>query len=198
MSRSSSNLFLARMKRALYFSDDRAAEIVELATSLPVLVLFVVGIFDFTNAITLKQKLTNAAREGARVAAADPASDLTNPTAPSGFPASVTDAVYVVDRYLIAEKVNDCGLNSQPLASSGLTWTATATGTGCTGAGLVLTINRGCTSAAAAGTSGGDIVNTCVTIQYPYTWQFSGASGLFGSFGLPTSITTTATVYNEN
>jgi Flp pilus assembly protein TadG len=194
MNRSPSSAFLARTKRALYFSGDRAAEIVELATSLPVLVLFVVGIFDFTNAITLKQKLTNAAREGARVASADPASDLADPTTSSGFPASVTDAVYVVDRYLVAEKVNDCGLNSQPLVPSGLTWTATATGTGCTGAGLVLTINRGCTSAATAG----DIVNTCVTIQYPYTWQFSGASGLFGSIGLPTTITTAVTAYNEN
>jgi Flp pilus assembly protein TadG len=194
MNRSPSNVFFARTRRAVYFSGDRAAEIVELATSLPVLVLFVVGIFDFTNAITLKQKLTNAAREGARVAAADPASDLANPTTSSGFPASVTDAVYVVDRYLIAEKVNDCGLNSQPLVPAGLTWTATATGTGCTGAGLVLTINRGCTSAATAG----DIVNTCVTIQYPYTWQFSGASGLFGSIGLPTTITTAVTAYNEN
>jgi hypothetical protein len=187
-----------RSKWAQYFCGDRAAEIVELATSLPVLVLFVVGIFDFTNAVTLKQKLTNAAREGARVAAADPASDLTDPTTSSGFPASVTDAFYVVDRYLLAEKINDCGLNSQPLSQTGLIWTATANGSGCTGAGLVLTINRGCVSGVNSGTSGSDIVDTCVTLQYPYTWQFSAASGLFGSFGLPTNITTIATAYNEN
>ena len=41
--------------------------------------LFVVGIFDFSNAVSLKQKLTNAAREAARVAAADPANDLAQP-----------------------------------------------------------------------------------------------------------------------
>jgi hypothetical protein len=198
MSRSSSRASVNLWGCAHYFFSERGAEIVELATSLPVLVLFVIGIFDFTNAVTLKQKLTNAAREGARVAAADPASDLANATAPSGFPASVTDAFYVVDRYLLSEKVNDCGLNSQPLSPAGLTWTATANGLGCTGSGLVLTINRGCTSAASAGNTGNDIVGTCVTIQYPYTWQFSAASGLFGSFGLPTSITTTATAYNEN
>ncbi|MFZ0759119.1 MAG: TadE family protein, partial [Candidatus Sulfotelmatobacter sp.] len=57
-------------------TDDRAAQIVEFALSLPLLVVFVVGIFDFSGALTLKQKLTNAAREGARVAAADPANDL--------------------------------------------------------------------------------------------------------------------------
>jgi Flp pilus assembly protein TadG len=183
----------------LHCFGDRAAEIVELATSLPILVIFVVGIFDFTNAVTLKQKLTNAAREGARVAAADPAADLSDPTTSSGFPASVTDAFYVVDRYLLATRVNDCGLSSQPLLpGSGLTWTATATGLGCTGSGLVLTINRGCISGASAGSTGNDIVCTCVTIQYPYSWQFAGVAGLFGTLKLPTSITTAATAYNEN
>ena len=53
---------------------DSGTQIAEFALSLPLLVLFVVGIFDFSGAITLKQKLTNAAREGARAAAADPAS----------------------------------------------------------------------------------------------------------------------------
>ncbi len=64
----------ASLKRGC--TDDRASQIVELALSLPVLVLFVVGVFDFSGALTLKQKLTNAAREGARVAASDPASDM--------------------------------------------------------------------------------------------------------------------------
>jgi len=36
---------------------------VEFALSLPLLVFFVIGIFDFSSAISLKQKLTNAARE---------------------------------------------------------------------------------------------------------------------------------------
>ncbi|MGB8729537.1 MAG: TadE family protein, partial [Candidatus Sulfotelmatobacter sp.] len=61
------------------WADDHASQIVEFALSLPLLVLFVVGIFDFSGAISLKQKLTNAAREAARVAAADPASDLGSP-----------------------------------------------------------------------------------------------------------------------
>ena len=47
------------------WTEDCASQIVELAISLPVLVIFVVGIFDFGGALTLKQKLTNAAREGA-------------------------------------------------------------------------------------------------------------------------------------
>src|SRR5271170_114271 len=99
----------ARVFRRLW-ADDRASQIVEFALSLPLLVLFVVGIFDFSGAISLKQKLTNAAREAARVAAADPANDLGNPS--DAQPSSVIDAFYVVDNYLKSEKLNDCGLDT--------------------------------------------------------------------------------------
>src|SRR5271163_4655866 len=117
-----------------FWADDRASQIVEFALSLPLLVLFVVGIFDFSSAISLKQKLTNAAREGARVAAADPATDLA-----TTVPASVWDAFWVVDNYLISEKINDCGLSgATPALSAGtLTWVATATGS-CPGNGITL------------------------------------------------------------
>src|ERR1700690_2327058 len=130
--------------------DDRASQIAEFALSLPLLVLIVVGIFDFSGALSLKQKLTNAAREGARVAAADPASDLGFPPA-SGFPVSVDDAYQVVDYYLVQEKINDCGLSAKPPTQGvGLNWVSTAT-TGCPGSGLQLTINRGCISAQTVG-----------------------------------------------
>ena len=45
---------------------DWGAQMVEFAVALPLLVLFVVGIFDFSGAFTLKQKLTNVARDAAR------------------------------------------------------------------------------------------------------------------------------------
>lgn len=177
-------------------SEETAAQIVEFALSLPLLVVFVVGIFDFSNAITLKQKLTNAAREGARTAAAEPASDLGSGA--SGIPASVNDAWQVVDNYLLGANVNDCGLSSPTWAQSNLTWTATASGSGCPGAGITLTINRGCTTAQTQGTAM-DVVDTCVTLQYPYKWEFNNVSGLLGgSFTGPTSVTTTATSFNEN
>ena len=134
---------LARLKRA--WTGESAAQIVEFAVSLPLLMLFVVGIFDFSNAVALKQKLTNAAREAARVAAADSANDLANPS--TAVPASVGDAFQVVDNYLIADKVNDCGLaTAASPAPTGLTWTYTSTGGGCPGTGISLLINRGCTS----------------------------------------------------
>jgi hypothetical protein len=181
------------------FADDRASQIVEFAMSLPLLVLFVVGIFDFTGAITLKQKLTNAAREGARVAAADPANDLSN-TSGSPTPVSVYDAWQVVDNYLLSEKINDCRLNIAPPSwSSGLTWSSTTTGCPGSNNNIVLTINRGCVTPEAGSSPVVYTVNTCVTIVYPYSWKFNGVSGLFpGKFTGSTSLTTTAVGFNEN
>lgn len=178
------------------------AQIAEFALSLPLLVVFVVGIFDFSNAITLKQKLTNAAAEGARTAAADPAGDL---AAPSGIPASVADAWQVVDNYLLAANVNDCGLSKvTPTQGTGLMWTASSTG-GCPGTGITLTINRSnstspaCFTGTTLGATSTIIVSTCVTIQYAYQWQFNTVSGLVGGNLIgPATISTVATAFNEN
>jgi Flp pilus assembly protein TadG len=180
------------------WDDDRASQIVEFALSLPLLVLFVVGIFDFSGAISLKQKLTNAAREAARVAAADPANDLGNG---SGVPVSVLDAFYVVDNYLISEKLNDCGLSTPDLPTqTGGTLTWVSTTTGCPGGGtLRLTINRGCVTSQTINGNPVNLIGTCVTILYPYKWQYSSVTGLLGiTFIGPTGITTTAAAFNEN
>lgn len=197
---------LARSTRQMRSgTETEAAQIVEFALSLPLLVVFVVGIFDFSNAISLKQKLTSAATEGARVAAADPAGDLASPT--NGIPASVADAWQVVDNYLHAAKVNDCGLSGvTPTQGTGLVWTATSAGLGCPGTGITLTINRSgnggnpvCFGSATSGTATMVVVNTCVTIQYAYRWQFNSVSGLVGGSLIgPSTITSVATAFNEN
>ncbi len=190
------------------WADDRAAQIVEFAAALPLLVLFVVGIFDFSAAYTLKQKLTNVARETARVSAADPANDLSNAT-----PASISDAFWVVDNYLVANKINDCGISPTSIShSAGSTvWTFSSAGNGCLGTGLVVTINRGyyfpsdstqpaglnCT-AQSPGTQTA-IIATCVSIQYAYQWRFGRVARLLGSaITLPTTLTATAVAMNEN
>jgi Flp pilus assembly protein TadG len=179
------------------FRGDQASQIAEFAVSLPLLVVFVVGIFDFSGAFSLKQKLANAAREGARAAAADPANDLSG--ASSGVPVSVSDAYQVVDNYLLAENINDCGLKSAtPTQGGGLTWTSTSTGS-CPGTGITFSINRGCvTQHTLAGTST-SVVGTCVTITYPYAWRFNFVSTLLGRTIMgPSTLTTTAMAYNEN
>jgi hypothetical protein len=181
--------------------DDRAAQIAEFAISLPLLVVFVVGIFDFSGALTLKQKLTNAAREGARVAAADPANDLSSGS--SSVPVSVNDAFLVVDDYLLSEKINDCGLGTKiPQWTTGLTWVSTATGCPTVAAnGLILTINRGCVTQQTIGTTTTVVVNTCVQIQYAYKWRFNSVITLLvpsATYASVSYITTTATAFNEN
>ena len=194
------------------YSEDCAAQIVELAVSLPVLVVFVVGIFDFSGAFTLKQKLTNAAREGARVAAAAPANDLGDPSNP--VPASVDLALRVVDKYLEGVNVNACGLDpSTPSVPSGLTWTYTATGNGCPTGGLTVTINRGyvfpptgassptgCTSQASSGNTV-NVVGTCVSITYAYKWRFNSVITLLvpgATYAGISHLNTTAVAFNEN
>jgi Flp pilus assembly protein TadG len=192
-------------------NEDRAAQIVEFAVALPLLVVFVVGIFDFSGAFTLKQKLTNVARDAARAAASDPASDLTAPQNGATGPISVWDAEQIVDNYLIANHLSDCGLSSTTGTASGLTWTYTAT-TGCPAGGLTLIVNRGyyfpasatgqpaslnCT-VQAAGTQTA-VISTCVSIEYPYQWRFGRVASILGSAtALPTQINASAVVMNEN
>jgi Flp pilus assembly protein TadG len=192
-------------------ADERASQIVEFALSLPLLVLFVIGIFDFSTAVSLKQKLTNAAREAARVAAADPSNDLSGSSLP--MPVSVRDALEVADNYLISERLNDCKLTgASPTPGADLTWSFNAQNNGCGSPGVTLTINRGyffpqtataapsgsCTSSQPT-TSQTAAIGTCVILQYPYKWQFGGVSGLFGGTFLgPTVITATAVAFNEN
>jgi Flp pilus assembly protein TadG len=187
--------------------NERGAQLVEFAVSLPLLVVFVVGIFDFSGAFTLKQKLTNISLDAARTAAADPANDLD-----TAVPISVYDVYYLIDNYLIANQINDCGL-ALPSGSSGtLTWQMTATGNGCPSAGLTVTINRGYYFPANVDTQNAGVtcavqsvngqvavVSTCVSIQYPYQWRFGKVASLLGRAAtLPTTISAAGVAMNEN
>jgi Flp pilus assembly protein TadG len=191
--------------------DDRAAQLVEFAIALPLLVLFVVGIFDFSGAFTLKQKLTNLVRDAARAAAADPASDVPQPS--TAVPASVSDAFQMIDNYLAANKINDCGITASSVALTlPATWTYSSSGNGCPGTGLIITINRayffpqnGTAQAPTANCSPtpvglqAAVIGTCVSIQYAYRWRFGRVESLLGSkTGLPNSITAIAVALNEN
>ena len=195
----------ARTLRRLSGLDDRAAQLVEFAVSLPLLVVFVVGIFDFSGAFTLKQKLTNIARDAARAAAADPAGDLS-----LSRPISVNDAFQIIHNYFAANQLNDCGI-TQSTSPLNLKWTSTGTGNGCPSGGLQIIINRGyyfpatggtpptvnCTSQA-PGSGVGALIGTCVSIQYAYPWKFGQAALLFGrSTALP-NISAVGVALNEN
>jgi Flp pilus assembly protein TadG len=147
--------------------DADAAALVEFAVALPLLVVLVVGIFDFGGAFNLKQELSNAAREGARFGAAQPTNDLT-----LAKPASVDAIRFLVDSYLQTAKINDCGLGTLPEPAQGapLTWVYNAS-SGCAGT-LTLTISRG---TPVQETVPGPVTmsSTTVQISYPYQWRFN-------------------------
>jgi Flp pilus assembly protein TadG len=173
-----------------------AAQIVELAVTLPLLVAIFVGIYDFGQAFNLKQKLSIAAREGARVAANQSTVDLTDSSGGCSAPASVCAVRDVVDAYLVANNVDDCGLGTTAAgASSGWSWTFNTTG--CTGRVVTLIVNRGGTFTA----SGVTIEATNITLRYPYQWHFNRVVQFLvpgATFGGVTHIQTRAVMQNLN
>src|SRR5438876_9454530 len=56
------------MKRLKRFESERGTALIETALTLPLILLVSVSIFEFGRAYQMEQVLTNAAREGARVA----------------------------------------------------------------------------------------------------------------------------------
>jgi TadE-like protein len=163
-----------------------ASEIIEFAVSLPLLLVLVVGIYDFGSAFTVKEKIGNAAREGARFASNLPSNDL-SATGTCGAPPSICSVRDLVDANLkIASKLNDCGLSSAtPSAgASPLSWVfTTASASGCPAA-LTLTIERGVVLppiALATSAVPYTIEASRITLQYPYAWTFNRVITLIAS-----------------
>ncbi len=192
-----------------------ASSLAEFAISLPLLVVLVVGIFDFGGAFNQKQELNNAVREGARFGASQPTNDLA--AAPAPAPPSIDAVRYLVDAYLQANRINDCGLAALAPATGGSPWVYTANG--CPGP-LTLTIAKDsptgtfavngtptCSLTVPANTYGTTpiptpvyIACTQVSISYPYQWHFNSVIQLLvpgARLGL-TQIATSATVPNMN
>jgi Flp pilus assembly protein TadG len=143
------------------------SQIVEFAVTAPLLVVFVVAIYDFGQAFNTREKLNFAARDGARFASTQPTTDLSQP-----LPASVDAIRDLVDADLLAAGLSDCGLGAITPAGT-LVWAATGTCTN--GATLTLTIDRGFVVPPVAGASQPvQQFATRVDLQYPYQWQFNG------------------------
>ncbi|SRR5208282_1041039 len=184
----------------------QGSSLLEFAITLPLLVVFVVGIFDFSGAFNMKQKIDQAAQEGAIIAGAQPMSDIQSGNA---SPASLLPVVTAVFNSLVASGVVPGGNCSPPgLVSelgSGLTWTYTIAGcsTSATNDQLVITINRGCVcgSCGLACASGPPYsVGTMVTVQYPYHWRFNSVIQLIvpsANYAAMTQLSESATVHNQ-
>jgi Flp pilus assembly protein TadG len=165
---------LAQVLRAalLICREPNGSQIAEFAVALPLLLVMVVGIFDFGNAYNIKQKVTNIAREAARMGASQPTADLTNPT-----PASILAIRDTVSSALLSSKLPDCGLGTTAATPAGgaTPWKWTFTTSCGTAGNLVLSVDRGYvfTSTLTAGGNSVKMINTQVTLLYPYQWQFN-------------------------
>lgn len=173
--------------------DERGAALLEFAISLPLLVVFVVGIYDFSGALNEKQKIEQAAQEGAIIAGAQPMSDIASSNA---NPASLQPVVTAVFNSLVASRViSGCALPFPAPAQAGLKWTYTITG--CPGS-LGIVINRGLVIAGTGGAPSS--VGTVVQVSYPYQWQFNSVIQLLipgATYAATTSLSETATVHNQ-
>jgi Flp pilus assembly protein TadG len=188
--------------------DEQGSALLEFAITLPLLVVFVVGIYDFSGAFNEKQKIEQAAQEGAIIAGAQPMSDIQSSNA---NPPSLLPVATAVFNSLVASGVLPSATCGLPVASgpgtgtASLTWTYTISG--CTSTStdqLSIIINRGCVcgSCGAACASGPPYsVGTVVTVQYPYHWRFGSALQLLfqgpNSYSMPTQLTESATVHNQ-
>ncbi len=175
--------------RRLLLAGSQGSQLFEFALVLPLLLVIVIGIADFGGAFNLKQKLNNAAREGARFAASQSTLDLTGSTQP---PPSIVAIHDVVQNYLTGANLTQCAINGGP-TKSGLTWTYTSSSAGCGSFSLV--IDRGFNFLNGTTT----VFATHVTLTYPYTWTFGRIIGLLvngASPALPATITSDAVMQN--
>ena len=151
-----------------------AAELIEFAVSLPLLVVFMVGIFDFSSAFILKQKIAHVASEAARVAANQPMSDVAST---GSCPVTICAIRDIVNKALTNNGITDCGLASATAVNAlgTLSWTFTGSDPNC-----FLTIDRGyhydvTTLPNPPFQSNYRIEATKVTLSYHYQWSFNRA-----------------------
>jgi len=171
--------------------DVEGAALLEFAIALPLLVVFVVGIFDFSGAFNQKQKIEQAAQEGAIIAGAQPMSDIV------ANPESLQAVATAVFNSLAGSGVVSTGACNPPgtvsHTSPSLTWTYTISG--CPD-DLVIAINRGAvfTSTTPA------VVGTSVKVTFPYHWRFNSVIQSLipgANYAATTSLTESATVHNQ-
>jgi Flp pilus assembly protein TadG len=187
-------------RRFAILRDESGSALLEFAITLPLLVVFAVGIFDFSGAFNQKQKLAQAAQEGAVVAAAQPTSDMQISNAD---PDSLRAVVTVVFNNLAGSGVlpqanqGGCKAVNATASPSGTTLQWTYAISGCPD-NLTVLINRGWTPGVPAGTS--TTVGTLLTVTYPYRWHFNSVIQLLipgATYSATTFLNETAKVHNQ-
>jgi len=181
----------------------RAAEgsaILEFAITLPLLVVFVVGIYDFSGAFNQKQKMEQATQEGAIVVGGQPKSDMVvNNVDPDSLKPVVTAVFNSLAGAGVLTLAGSGTCKTPPPSPNyvgGLTWTYTFSGcSGIVGDDLTITINRGLASAGPPAA-----LVTSVKVTYPYHWHFNSAIQLLfpgATYAQTTFLSETAIVHNQ-
>lgn len=174
---------------------NEGSALLEFALVLPLLVVFIVGIYDFSGAYNQKQKIEHAAQSGAIVAAGQPTGDL-DPTIAN--PASLLPVATIIFNSLSADGVlpqagqTPCVAPVTAAGNSGLVWTYTIAGCPDT---VTITIDRGSVVAGPPAT-----VSTVVTVSYPYHWRFNSVIQLAvpgATYAATTDLHETATAHNQ-
>ena len=176
----------------------QGAALLEFAIVLPLLMVFVVGIFDFSGAFNQAQKIEQAAQEGAIIAGAQPMSDIASG---NGDPDSLHPVVTAVFNSLVGSGVLAKGAcippgTVAPPTSPNLKWKYTISG--CPD-DLVIVIDRGRVSPSAS-ISTTIAVGTTVKVTYPYRWRFNSVIQLLfpgAKYSPITDLTESATVHNQ-
>jgi Flp pilus assembly protein TadG len=172
-----------------------ASQLLELAISLPIMLVLMVGLVDFGQAWNIKQKLANAVREGTRIGASAPPFEATSCGIPlASSPCSVQAAADTVKRYMVNAALDaSCITPNSPTSSD----STTSTWTYSCGSGLSLSITRPFIFTTS---SGAKVLGSQVSLTYPYTWSLNQVIGLFGgsSISLPSTISTSSVMPNLN
>jgi Flp pilus assembly protein TadG len=176
------SLFGARRIRVIRQRSRRSAagsQLLEFALALPVLLMLVIGIWDFGSAFAVKQKLTNAAREGARIVVSTP---MANPSPATGcsktVPCSIVSAATAVQQYLTNANLDGSWISPSSPASSSTCpsgeWVYGAA-SGTSGPSLSIkadvAIAPDGTVVAATGAPPGSVKATQVTLTWPLKWK---------------------------
>jgi Flp pilus assembly protein TadG len=149
-----------RLRHGLW-REQQGTQLLEFALMLPMLLVLAVGTVDFASGFVLKQKLTNAAREGARIGSELNWMDFTQP-----IPNSVQAIRNAVVSYLNNAGVNASAISSTPTKTGATEWTYS-------GGGAQIIIDRAVAIPVTVGGVTTMSVGTRVTVRYPFTWSFA-------------------------
>ena len=179
--------------------ETEGSALLEFAIVLPLLMVFIVGIFDFSGAFNQKQKIEQAAQEGAIIAGAQPMSDIDPSNPGANGPDSLQPVVRSVFNSLAGSgvlpnaKTGNCKPTGKYAHLGNLKWKYTISS--CPD-DLTIIIDRGLVPAPGPPAA----VCTIVSITYPYHWRFNRVIQLLfpdADYAAITNLTESATVHNQ-